>query len=132
MLYEFIANYPRINKIVDKVSQMTPLYDDEVYDIYDEIPDEIFNYEEMNRRRQFYEKLKALNDEIIEICNKDVQELNDQEEIKEEKKQEEQIPEKKGFFAKLFGRDNKTKNQADSNVQKKEPLPNKGSFSKSG
>lgn len=121
VLYEFIANYQRINKIIDKVRQMKPLYEDEIFDAYDEIPDEIFNYEEMNRRRQFYEKLKALNDEIIGICNKDVQELNDQEEIKKEKKQEEQITEKKGLFAKLFGRDNKTKNQADSNAQKKEP-----------
>ena len=113
ILYEFIANFQRIKMIADKISKMTSLYDDEVFDLYDEIPTEISEFDESSRRNKFTENLKSLNDEIIAILDEESEEFSEKEDTKEENNHDDKTSKKTGFFAKLFGKTKKNNNQSN-------------------
>ena len=114
VLYDFTVNYERIRRITDKISHMKSMYDEAIVDVYDEMQDDVLAIEEMNKRKQFCDRLKDLNDEILKICKEDLDNSKEYESTIEEKE-----PSEKGFFARLFKRNDKITKQ--SNKEKNEP-----------
>lgn len=84
-IYNFVANFSRIEKISEEIKKMPILYED--YAIYPETyPDEVIYSDELYRKYQLYEMLKDLNNKITQIKETDIKEL-----LKSELKQDENI-----------------------------------------
>ena len=134
IIYDFVSNYPRIEKILARIKEMYPLNYNE-YLVYPEIyTNEIVQEEGIDIRYQLYKMVKGLNEQIIEINDADIEKLQN-DVPKDEQKQEENVEtieienkkqEKRGIFSKLFGRKEKNKQpttlERESNTKKEENI----------
>ena len=64
-IYNFITNVPKMERILTNIKKMPPLND--YRDYPDTYPDEIIVQEEIEKRRNFYEELVALNELITSL-----------------------------------------------------------------
>ena len=133
VIYEFIANYPQIEQITEKIrnaAQMTAYISNS--DGYVE-NEEVAYIEEMNYRNNLCGIVKGLNEGINEILNGENEEQEKQEDnaFKQDENsknemasQEDKEMKKVGFFSKLFGRAKKTEEpKRESSILKKVKNP---------
>ena len=102
-IYDFVNNYPTIQKVLKKIKDidLPQIDEDNIYfkNVYYKSEADLINAT-LRRRKELNEAVKKLNIEITEIINSEKQ---------EQLTSEHSEPEKKGFFAKLFGGKKKDK-----------------------
>lgn len=121
-IYEFIVNYPRIEKILEKIKESCSIDDNQV--IYTEMDidtEGVLDEEELMSRYYLYNLLKPLNEQIIEIKDSNIEDLLENKDNQIENTQSIETndvkPEKKSIFSKIFRRKEKNKEDITSVIE---------------
>ncbi len=111
-IYDFIANVPIIERILDELKKMEPMFT-----VEEDYSEGTAYIEIITRRNIFLDKLKLLNDKIDEIKDMDIdeneQQTDDSSQTINDKK------ERKSLFSKLFGKKEKKVEQEKEDIFKK-------------
>ena len=107
-IYEFIVNYPQIEKIANMIRDISSMIG------YISLEEDVYTLdEELNHRLRLYAVVKKINEEIDRILNEDTSKESEE---NQDNSFENPKPVKSGIFSRLFKRD---KDSDESDKEKK-------------
>ena len=118
--FDFVANFTRIEKILEEIKKVPIIYDDSSL-VDEDYPDDLAIFEEINRKKKLLDLLEKLNEKIRYIKETDVDELQkDNEQPKNTENQENTEQPKRGILAKLFKKKEIVKQDTTEEEEEKE------------